>query len=174
MARGDGALAIKVDDERVRKALNRSARGVSTHVRREWNAAGELLVGEMKRRLDAAGRGNGRLGKALAYRISDRRGLMELEAGPRVGDPGVEPYDEVIERGRRKGARMPPPDALRPWLQAHGIPEEAAFVVARSIAENGITASPYIEPAFRAVGPLAAASVTRIGEAVVADFDGGA
>lgn len=173
MGRGDGALALKVDDERVRKALNRSARGVSTHVRREWNAAGELLVGEMKRRLDSAGRGGGRLGRAVAYRLSDRRGRIELEAGPRVGDPGVEPYDEVIERGRRRGAKMPPPDALRPWLQAHGIPDEAAFAVARSIAENGITASPYIEPAFQAVGPLAAAAMTRIGEGIVADFDGG-
>jgi len=174
MGRGDGALGIRVDDDRVRKALNRSARGVSTHVRREWGAAGALLVEEMRRRLNAAGRGSGRLGRAIAFRITDRRGNIELEAGPRVGDPGVEPYDEVIERGRRRGAPMPPPDALRPWMSTHGIPAEAEFLIRRTIAENGIKASPYIEPAFRAVGPMAAEAVTRVADSIVADFDGGA
>ncbi|MEO8082518.1 MAG: hypothetical protein ABI780_01715 [Ardenticatenales bacterium] len=166
-------LGMKIDDDRVRKALNRSARGVSTHVRREWNAAGELLVEVMKKCLSAAGRGDGRLGRAIAYRLTDRRGLMELEAGPRVGDPGVEPYDEVIEGGRRKGAKMPPAGVLDEWMSTRGIPAEAEYLIRRSIAENGIQASPYMRPAFEQVGPLAAASVTRIGEAVVRDFDAG-
>lgn len=173
MSKGTGSLAIKVDDDRVRKALNRSARGVSAHVRREWNAAGELIVEVMRAKLTAAGRGSGRLGKAIKHWITDRRGLMELEVGPRVGDPGVEPYDEVIEHGRRKGAKMPPAGVLDEWMSTRGIPAEAEFLIRRSIAENGITASPYMRPAFEMVGPMAAASVTRIGEAVVADFDAG-
>lgn len=168
----DGALGIKIDDERVRKSLNRSARGVSSHIRSEWNAAGELLVEVMRKRLNAAGRGDGRLGKAIAYRLTGRRGLIELEAGPRVGDPGVEPYDEVIEHGRSKGAKMPPPGVLGEWMAKKGIPEDREFLVRRAISVNGIQASPYMQPAFEQVGPLAAMSITRIGEAVVRDFEG--
>lgn len=167
-----GALGVKIDDDRVRKSLNRSARGVSTHIRSEWTAAGALLVEVMRSRLNAAGRGDGRLGRAVAYRLQGRRGLIELEAGPRVGDPGVEPYDEVIEHGRRKGAKMPPPGVLGEWMTKKGIPAEAEFLVRRSIAENGIQASPYMRPAFEQVGPLAAMAITRIGEAVVRDFEG--
>ncbi|MEK0431705.1 MAG: hypothetical protein RL139_1509, partial [Gemmatimonadota bacterium] len=158
---------------RVRKALNRSARGVSAHVRREWNAAGELLVEVMRAKLTAAGRGSGRLGRAIQHRITERRGLMELEAGPRVGDPGVEPYDEVIEHGRGKNKKMPPAGVLDEWMSTRGVPAEAEYLIRRSIAEHGIKASPYMRPAFEMVGPMAAASVTRIGEAVVADFERG-
>lgn len=166
-----GALGMKIDDDRVRKALNRSARGVSTHVRREWNAAGELLVEVMRGKLAAAGRADGRLGRAIKHRVTDRRGLIELEVGPRVGDPGVEPYDEVIETGRRPGAKMPPPGVLDQWMSTRGIPAEAEFLIRRAIGVNGITASPYMRPAFEIVGPMAAESITRIGEAVVRDFD---
>lgn len=173
MSKGTGSLSLKVDDDRVRKALNRAVRGVSTHVRREWNAAGELLVEVMRSKLTAAGRGSGRLGRAVKHRITDRRGLMELEVGPRVGDPGVEPYDEVIEHGRRKGAPMPPAGVLDEWMSTRGIPAEVEFLIRRSISENGIQASPYMRPAFEQVGPMAAASVTRVGEAVVADFESG-
>ena len=53
----------------------------------------------------------------------------------------------VTEYGRSAGARMPPPDALKPWLRRHGLPENLAFVVARSIAQKGIPARPALVPA---------------------------
>ena len=53
-----------------------------------------------------------------------------------VGNPLL--YAEVIERGRRPGAPMPPPDALRTWVERKMGPEVSAFVVARSIGRKGI------------------------------------
>jgi hypothetical protein len=50
---------------------------------------------------------------------------------------GSRDYAAVVENGRRPGARMPPPQALRNWLRHHGLPESMAFVVARSIARKG-------------------------------------
>lgn len=51
-------------------------------------------------------------------------------------------YAEVIERGRRAGARMPPPKSLELWVEkVMGVPEEdikqVAFLVARSIGRKG-------------------------------------
>ncbi len=47
-------------------------------------------------------------------------------------------YAAVMEEGRRPGAKMPPPDALRGWARRHGIPESALFVLARAIGKRGI------------------------------------
>lgn len=44
----------------------------------------------------------------------------------------------VLNVGRRPGARMPPPHVLVPWLNRHGIPASAAFVVARAIGRRGV------------------------------------
>ncbi len=62
-----------------------------------------------------------------------------------VGNPLV--YAEVIERGRRPGARMPPPDALRTWVARKMGPEASAFVVARSIGRKGIEAREMLKKA---------------------------
>lgn len=52
------------------------------------------------------------------------------------------PYASIIEFGRRAGARMPPPDALRKWVKDRfGVSakeaKSIAFAVARSISEKG-------------------------------------
>lgn len=60
-----------------------------------------------------------------------------------------EVYAEAVEKGRRAGAAMPPPSALikSGWLRRHGIDNEFAFVVARSIGRRGTRAQPYLKPA---------------------------
>lgn len=60
------------------------------------------------------------------------------------------PYAIVIDQGRRPGARMPPPEALKLWVEkVLGIdPSESrqvAFLVARSIAKKGIEARHFVE-----------------------------
>jgi hypothetical protein len=47
-------------------------------------------------------------------------------------------YAVPVEFGRRKGARMPPPRALRGWARRHGMPESAAFGIAKNIQRRGI------------------------------------
>lgn len=53
-------------------------------------------------------------------------------------------YAAAVDKGRRAGARMPPKGALLAWMAAHGIAEEAEFVVRRAIGEKGIAARPFV------------------------------
>lgn len=46
-------------------------------------------------------------------------------------------YAPVMERGRRPGAKMPPPSALEGWARRHGF-QGSLFVLARAIARRGI------------------------------------
>jgi hypothetical protein len=46
-------------------------------------------------------------------------------------------YATVMEFGRRPGARMPPPEALRGWARRKGY-SGSLFVLARAIARRGI------------------------------------
>lgn len=57
------------------------------------------------------------------------------------------PYAVYVEGGRQPGARMPPIDALIPWVRkVLGAPEDrirqVAFLVARAIARRGIRPRP--------------------------------
>lgn len=66
------------------------------------------------------------------------------------------PHAEAVEFGRSPGI-MPPPSALEKWCERKlGVnPKEAksvAFAIALSIKERGIEPSPYLRPAFEAVG----------------------
>jgi hypothetical protein len=63
----------------------------------------------------------------------------------RVGSNLV--YAPVVEYGRSAGAAIPPPSALTGGLRRHGIDEQYAFVVARSIARRGTRPRPYLKPA---------------------------
>lgn len=70
-----------------------------------------------------------------------------------VGNPLI--YAEVIERGRRAGARMPPPDALRVWVERKMGPGASAFVVARSIGRKGIEGRQMLKKAVALTSPAA-------------------
>lgn len=56
-------------------------------------------------------------------------------------------YGLVIDKGRKPGAKMPPPHALDEWLKSKSIPLSAAYPIARSIGINGIPARPWINEA---------------------------
>jgi len=62
------------------------------------------------------------------------------------------PHASPTEFGRSAGARMPPPDALKPWLRRKGLPESMAFPLARAIARRGIQARPAFQNALAQKG----------------------
>ena len=63
-------------------------------------------------------------GAAQAYALYVHEGI-----GPAVGRP----------------AFMPPVKALIPWVLRHGMPEEAAFPIARAIGRRGLAPTKYLE-----------------------------
>jgi hypothetical protein len=65
------------------------------------------------------------------------------------------PYAPVRELGRRPGARMPPPGALRGWMRRHGIPLELEFVLRRRIGRRGTKAEHTFRDTLKDLRPLA-------------------
>src|SRR5262245_5044325 len=57
-----------------------------------------------------------------------------------------EKYAPYVELGTRP--HWPPLDAIREWCRVRGIPETAAFPIARAIARRGLPERPFLYPAF--------------------------
>jgi hypothetical protein len=93
------------------------------------------------------------LGERLEY---DMKGIIELNGaiatGTLLNDLSVQfeeendgyrlaisyPfYGRFIDQGRNPSTKLPPLDAIREWTRIKGIPDDAVFPIARSIAENG-------------------------------------
>lgn len=171
-----GAVVARVEDAAVRKALNRSRVGVGPAVRRAFTKAGGTLVSRMRQNLrghNKIDRGdNGGLLGAIDFEVTDRRGQMQLTAGPGVGGDEFMVQAETIEHGRGAGKPMPPKGELLPWMARKGIPEEAEFPIRRKIAEEGLQGQPFpfIAPAFAEVGPIVDEAMDAIAASITADF----
>lgn len=53
-------------------------------------------------------------------------------------------YGLFVDKGRAPG-KQPPIQAITPWLQLKGIPQSAAFPIARKIGKDGIKPTPFFE-----------------------------
>jgi len=107
------------------------------------------------------------------------------EVGPSVN------YGLFVERGRPAGAKMPPVDALMPWVRRHWHPiaerrrgvsrvtlRSEAFVLARAIKRRADavgrfgTMRPYMGPAYVQNRPRIEAAFARIGLNIVSYLAG--
>lgn len=59
----------------------------------------------------------------------------------------TQPYAENVYDGRKPGSRQPPTSAILGWMRRHGIPEKAAFLVARAIGRKGIKPNHWLDRA---------------------------
>ena len=83
------------------------------------------------------------------------------------------PYGVVVEKGRRPGAAMPPDAPLRRWGRRHGFSDQAIFNLRRKIAERGIPARPYLNPALEARKGQIKAEFAAANRRIVAELAGG-
>lgn len=102
----------------------------------------ELVKGLVKALIDADKKVTGNLVRSIDYRLIQTADMfiVELLAAP---------YLDAVDKGRRPGAKMPPPSALDKWIVKRKIAPRAkngrfiprkqvAFNIARGIAKNGI------------------------------------
>lgn len=76
-----------------------------------------------------------------AIRTDGQKAVIEIYA---------EDYIRFVDKGRQPG-RFPPISSIRSWVALKGISEEAVFPIARKIAEQGIPATPVINPTLEKV-----------------------
>jgi hypothetical protein len=55
-------------------------------------------------------------------------------------------HGKYVEYGT--GPHFPPLEPIREWARRHGLPESAAYPIARAIAQRGTPAKPWLYPAF--------------------------
>ena len=82
-------------------------------------------------------------------------------------------YAMPVEFGRRKGARMPPPNALRGWARRKGGNPNLAFVVARAIARRGIKGRFFMKAAHQAIVMKMPFQMKLVEKKVAKRFGGG-
>ena len=70
--------------------------------------------------------------------------------GDLVFDIILNDYLTFIESGRRKGADMPPVEAIVEWAKKHGIPTDNStiFLIRRAISRDGIAPRPFMDKVF--------------------------
>lgn len=169
--------------------LQRTPRDLERDIRRTLNQS--LLWIEADARLQAP-QDTRRLAGSITPHISGTYPTLVGEVGPSVR------YGIVMERGRRAGARMPPVNALIPWVRRHWNPafvgplrrgqlrprraagrnvseseiRSRAFALARSIQRRGIQARPYMRPAWDRNRVRIQLAFQRIGVRTVARLAG--
>ena len=70
--------------------------------------------------------------------------------GDLVFDIILNDYLKFIESGRRKGADMPPVEAIVEWAKKHDIPTDNStiFLIRRAIYRDGIAPRPFMDKVF--------------------------
>ncbi len=79
-------------------------------------------------------------------------------------------YGPTLNRGRKPGAKMPPPDALKQWAQENGY-EGSLFVLARSIQKRGIKGRFFMRKARAAVRRAMTGEVDRMSDQIERRFE---
>lgn len=108
----------------------------SARLRAVLNYYGRRTVAEMQAILRSADKeASGRLIRSIKHEVIEAGEALFLliEAAP---------HAKYVDEGRRPGT-MPPVDSIREWTKMKGIPEKAAWPIARSIFKFGIKPTPF-------------------------------
>lgn len=106
---------------------------------------------EIKKRNKVA---SGNLLRSIDYEIKQK------EDGSYTFKLNTADYGRYVELGRRPGGKFPPADKIEKWLQIKGIGggypaiHSLVYVISRSIARNGIPATPIFQPLYKKYSPI--------------------
>lgn len=100
---------------------------------------GTTIVEDMKQELSANGSiASSQLYNSLSYNVQRDLDTFILAFS-------AEDYAVFVENGRSPG-KFPPISKIKEWTRYKGIPEKAAFPIARNIFKFGIKPRPFIKP----------------------------
>lgn len=73
--------------------------------------------------------------------------VIATDDGDLVFDVMANDYIQYIESGRRKGAKLPPPEPIIKWAKRHGIPSDNSTIwaIRKAISRDGIKPRPIFE-----------------------------
>ena len=104
--------------------------------RRVLESWGDDVLSSMRNILSTNGKiASGNLISSLKYEITFNGTNLDIEFQ-------MPEYVEFVNRGRKPG-KMPPISSIQQWTQIKGIPQKAAFPIAKKIAKEGIKATPF-------------------------------
>jgi len=107
-----------------------------TEVQKVLDTYGKQVVAEMKTRLIGAGKvASGALLNALGYEVEQNSADQTVLSI--TIDPPANEYSYYVDKGRKPG-KMPPVENIQKWCKLKGIPEGAAFAIAKNIGKFGI------------------------------------
>lgn len=109
-----------------------------TNILTVLNNYGKSTVDSMRSILISAGKdATGNLVNNISFIITYNQEDISIEFS-------MPEYGVFVDKGRRPG-KQPPISAILPWLKIKGIPESAAFPIARNIGRFGIQPTPFFE-----------------------------
>lgn len=85
-----------------------------------------------------------------AFDTGDLHGSIDVRISPQglsIGVGSTAHYAPYVEFGTRP--HFPPLEPIREWCRSRGIPESAAFPIARKISEVGTPERPFLYPAYK-------------------------
>lgn len=111
--------------------------------RRVLETYGEETLQSMRNILSNANKiASGNLISSLSYQITYNGSNLDIEFQ-------MPEYGEFVDKGRKAG-KQPPISNIKQWLATRGIPQQAAFPIARKIGREGIKATPFFETSINA------------------------
>ena len=106
--------------------------------RRVLETYGEETLQSMRNILSNANKiSSGNLISSLSYQITYNGSNLDIEFQ-------MPDYGEFVDKGRKPG-KQPPLSNIQQWLTIRGIPQKAAFPIARKIGREGIKPTPFFE-----------------------------
>jgi len=130
---GDEDLARKLSDRRTKLGpmVAVAANPIEAYV-------AQIGIAATKYAKQNAPEDTGALKKGISFIFQGGSGVVVSKAKHTVN----------VVKGRGAGKRFPPIDVIRAWVVRHGMPESAAYPVARAIATRGIPPKPFLREAF--------------------------
>ena len=129
---GDESLARKLSDRRTK--LGPQVRIAADPIEA---MVGQLGIAGARYAKDEAPDDTGKIKRGLRFTFRGNRGIVESTAK----------HTPFVIHGRQPGT-FPPVNAILGWVGRHGMPDSAAFPVARAIAERGIDENDFLSRAF--------------------------